>query len=91
MADSTLSVVISLYILIFLFVIVYSNKEKIKRILFGNPKKERYVKICPKCKSENVSPDFSLRTFGEQSEFNKYKCNNCGHSSVFFPEQPKSF
>ena len=46
-------------------------------------------RICPKCKSKNVSPDFSLKTFGEASEFNKYKCNDCGHSSIFFPEIEK--
>ena len=46
-------------------------------------------RICPKCKNENVSPDFSLKTFGEQSEFNKFKCNDCGYSSIFFPEIEK--
>lgn len=49
----------------------------------------KYTCICPKCKSNNVSPDFSLRTFGEKSEFNKVKCNKCGYSSIFFPEIKK--
>jgi predicted RNA-binding Zn-ribbon protein involved in translation (DUF1610 family) len=49
----------------------------------------KYAHICPKCKSGNVSPDFSLQTFGEGREFNKFKCNNCGHSSIFFPEIEK--
>ena len=44
------------------------------------------MRICPKCKSKSVSPDFSLKTFGEKSEFNKWKCNKCGYSSIFFPE-----
>ncbi len=42
--------------------------------------------ICPKCGSSDVSPDFSLKTFGEASEFNKHKCNKCRYSSIFFPE-----
>ena len=47
-------------------------------------------KICPKCKGKNVSPDFSLQTFGEQSEFNKFRCNDCGYNSIFFPEIEKN-
>ena len=88
MIDSTLSTLISLYILIFLFAILYFNWEKIKNtfLKFNNGKKEEYLRFCPKCKSKNVSPDFSIKTFGEKSEFNKYKCNNCGFSSIFFPE-----
>ena len=50
---------------------------------------KKSIRFCPKCKSKNVSPDFSLQTFGEKSEFNKFKCNNCGHSSIFFPEIEK--
>ena len=46
----------------------------------------KHIRICPKCKSKNVSPDFSLKTFGEKSEFNKFKCNKCSYSSIFFPE-----
>ena len=46
-------------------------------------------RICPKCNSNNVSPDFSLKTFGEASEFNKYKCNNCSYAGIFFPEIEK--
>ena len=51
--------------------------------------KTKDMHICPKCKSKNVSPDFSLKTFGEASEFNKFKCNKCDHSSIFFPEIDK--
>ena len=43
-------------------------------------------KICPKCKSPDVSPDFSIQAFGQKAEFNKYKCNKCGFNSIFFPE-----
>ena len=45
----------------------------------------RRIRICPKCKSKNVSPDFSRQTFGEQSEFNANKCNKCGYRGIFFP------
>ena len=51
--------------------------------------KTKNIRICPKCKSKDVSPDFSQKTFGEQSEFNKFKCNDCGYSSIFFPEVGK--
>ena len=46
-------------------------------------------RICPKCGSDDISPDFSRQTFGEQSEFNTHKCNKCGYRSVFFPENNK--
>ena len=48
--------------------------------------KTKYIHICPKCKSKNVSPDFSRQTFGEQSEFNAHKCNKCWYRGIFFPE-----
>ncbi len=48
------------------------------------------IRICPKCKSVNVSPDFSRQTFGEQSEFNAHKCNKCGYRSIFFPVTNKN-
>jgi len=58
--------------------------------LLSNKKTKRHqakrVRICPKCKSKNISPDFSRQTFGEQSEFNAYKCNECGYRGSFFPE-----
>lgn len=50
----------------------------------------KHVRICPKCKSDDVSSDFSRQTFGEQSEFNTHKCNKCGHRSIFFPEIDKN-
>jgi len=46
----------------------------------------KHMHICPKCKSKNVSPDFSRQTFGEASEFNAQKCNKCGYGGIFFPE-----
>jgi len=47
------------------------------------------MRICPKCRSEDVSPDFSRQTFGEQSEFNAHKCNKCGYRGILFPEITK--
>ena len=46
----------------------------------------KHLRICPKCKSKYISPDFSRQTFGEGSEFNSYKCNGCGYRGIFFPE-----
>lgn len=49
----------------------------------------KYMHICPKCKSNNVSPDFSVQSFAQGSVFNKHKCNNCGYAGMFFPEIDK--
>ncbi len=68
---------------------IQQTKIKIDKKL-NNMKKTNKYRICPKCKSKNVSPDFSIKTFGEKSEFNKFKCNNCGYSSIFFPEIGKT-
>ena len=48
-------------------------------------KKEDYIKICPKCKSIDVSQDKStMQQLGELPT--RYICNNCGHSGFVFPE-----
>ena len=71
------------FITIFIILQDYlSNKESKKS-------QTKSIRICPKCKSDDVSPDFSLQTFGEKSEFNKWKCNKCGYISIFFPEVNK--
>ena len=62
---------------------IFSNRK-------SNNIKIKYTRICPKCKSKNVSPDFSPQTFGEQSEFNAYKCNECSYRGIFFPEIDKT-
>jgi hypothetical protein len=46
-------------------------------------------KICPKCKSKDISPDLSSSAYGKGSIFNAYKCNKCGFSGEFFPEEEK--
>ncbi|MEK6983051.1 MAG: hypothetical protein AABX33_00625 [Nanoarchaeota archaeon] len=58
---------------------LYSNKIP-KKSLTTN------VRICPKCKKPDVSSDLSAHSFAQGSVFNNYKCNQCGHSSIFFPE-----
>lgn len=44
------------------------------------------TRICPKCKSIDVSPDLSVESFAQGSVFNRYICNKCGYSGIFFPE-----
>lgn len=76
-------IVILFFIAIWIILWDRLSNKKSKKLQTKN------VRICPKCKSDDVSPDFSIKTFGEQSEFNKYKCNKCGHASIFFPELTK--
>jgi transposase-like protein len=47
------------------------------------------TRICPKCKSKNVSVDLSVRAYGQGSIFNSYTCNDCGYTSILFPEITK--
>ena len=47
---------------------------------------KKYIQICPKCKSTDISKDFSAQAYGRGTFFNQYKCNNCGYSGQFFPE-----
>jgi hypothetical protein len=54
-------------------------------------KKERWVKVCPKCGSKGVVGDDSVPVFASTGLFNSIKkCENCGHTGVFFPEVPKN-
>ncbi|MBD3361599.1 hypothetical protein GF358_02275 [Candidatus Woesearchaeota archaeon] len=43
-------------------------------------------RICPKCKSTNISKDLSKEAYAKGSFFNQYKCNDCGYTGEFFPE-----
>ncbi len=76
-------IVVLFFIAIFIILWDWLSNRKLKKT------QTKHMRICPKCKSKNVSPDFSLKTFGEKSEFNKWKCNKCGYSSIFFPELSK--
>lgn len=52
--------------------------------------KEKYITICPKCGSDDVSPeqDPAYVDSGLSSQF--MQCNNCGHHGFIFPEAPAS-
>lgn len=48
-------------------------------------KKEKYLKICPKCKSIDIGPDKStLQQIGVLPQ--NYICKKCGYSGFVFPE-----
>lgn len=48
---------------------------------------EKTVPICPKCKSVDVSIDFSNPGLISAGYINVLKvCNNCGYKSNLFPE-----
>tara|TARA_Y100000310_G_C20689135_1_gene821038 strand:- start:291 stop:491 length:201 start_codon:yes stop_codon:yes gene_type:complete len=49
-------------------------------------KKEKYVKICPKCGSKDVSSDLSVASIARGSFQNDFKCNKCEYKGMFFPE-----
>jgi hypothetical protein len=53
-------------------------------------KKEKWVSICPKCGSTNVSPE-SNPVYMESGLSGSYKqCENCGHHGLVFPQVPQS-
>ncbi len=58
------------------------------------PKKKakgKYVMICPKCDSKDVTHDWSSpATVGSTLVNVMYKCNNCGHEGMVFPEVPEN-
>ncbi len=49
-------------------------------------KKERYVMVCPKCKSTDVHTDYSNRLQPALGIPAMYVCSNCGHTGYTFPE-----
>ena len=57
--------------------------------LFRSDGKEKTVKICPKCGSEDLSSDLSVQSYAQGGFFNNMVCNNCGFSGQFFPEMDK--
>ncbi len=52
--------------------------------------KEKYVSVCPKCGSADVSPeqDAAYVASGLSGQF--MQCSNCGHHGFIFPEAPAS-
>jgi len=53
--------------------------------------KEKYVQICPQCKSKNISIDFSNGVVWAYGTPTKYNCNNCGYIGAIFPEISKKY
>ena len=51
--------------------------------------KEVYVKICPKCGSDEIGVDFSNLLVWVYGTTVIYKCNQCGHRGDTFPEMTK--
>ncbi len=52
------------------------------------PKKK--TKYCPVCNSTDISADFSNPGAVRTGLFhNSFKCNNCGYTNNFFPEDEK--
>ncbi len=47
---------------------------------------ERKFRVCPKCRSTDVSRDLSAAAYARGSIFNQYRCNKCGYTGIFFPE-----
>ena len=43
-------------------------------------------RICPKCKSTDVSANLSSQAVAIGTFNNSYICNKCGYESMFFPE-----
>lgn len=48
--------------------------------------KEKFIQVCPKCKSGNISRDKTLLFEGAVGLPSLFICNNCGHSGYAFPE-----
>lgn len=48
--------------------------------------KEKYIQVCPKCKSTDISRDTSNILEGVAGLPSKYICHNCNHTGLVFPE-----
>jgi hypothetical protein len=49
-------------------------------------KDEKFVKICPRCKSTNISIDPTNPLFGSEGLPPTYICNKCNYTNKIFPE-----
>ena len=56
----------------------------------GGKDKERYITICPKCNSTDVSGESNPAYVGAGLYFIFKQCNNCGHHGLVFPEVAES-
>jgi hypothetical protein len=55
-----------------------------------NKNSEKYVKFCPKCNSTDIKIDFSNPGLLGSGFVNTSRCNHCGYSTNFFPENEVS-
>ena len=53
-------------------------------------KKEKWVTICPKCGSTDVSPESNPAYIDSGLSTSYKQCENCGHHGLVFPKVPKS-
>lgn len=54
--------------------------------LFSSKDKDKWKRICPSCRSENVSVDFSNAANVAYGGVLGYRCNSCGNTGSIFPE-----
>ncbi|MBD3261614.1 MAG: hypothetical protein GF334_08040 [Candidatus Altiarchaeales archaeon] len=47
---------------------------------------EKAFTVCPKCLGRDVSWDLSKESYAGGRIFNQKICNNCGFTSLLFPE-----
>ena len=47
---------------------------------------EKYIKVCPKCGSSEVGPDFSNPAVWAYGSNPQYSCDSCQHVGLVFPE-----
>ena len=47
---------------------------------------KEYIQICPKCKSDNITSNMTAASLGMGTFQNEFRCLNCGHEGMFFPE-----
>ena len=77
------------YILENLIINIFKNGKYLR-----NNKKDNFVRMvdkrmCPKCKSTDVSLDWEAETSLGLSTLRHFKCNECGFVGTFFPEIDK--
>ena len=54
--------------------------------MLKNSKKEKFIRVCPRCGSKNVENEV---IFSRMGQF--YVCKHCGFGGSLFPEIPKKF
>lgn len=62
-----------------------TNIKRVNTQTIISMKKEEYIMVCPKCGSIDIEHDYSQPALVAGGIFS-YKCNNCSHVAVAFPE-----